>query len=116
VRYVGEVSPSRDPEFKEFQSMAHGYRAMFVLVDSYRRRYGLNTIRTMINRYAPPSENFTDGYIRFITSCTGISADEPLDTQCASDMIPVVAAMSKIENGVSPDIWVVKQGWQMFKK
>ena len=60
VRYEGEVHPSRDAEFKEFRSMAYGYRAIFVLLDSYRRRYGLTTIRQMLNRYAPPEENFTE--------------------------------------------------------
>lgn len=115
VRYLGEVTPSRDAEFKEFQTMAYGYRAMFVLLDSYRRRYGLNTIRTMINRYAPSSENFTKGYIRFVSTSTGVSPDEVLDTQCAKDMIPVVAAMSKIENGVSPDMSVIEQGWLLFR-
>ena len=40
VRYKGEVLPSQDREFKQFESMAYGYRAMFVLLDTYRRRYG----------------------------------------------------------------------------
>ena len=43
VRYRGEVHPSRDPDFKQFESMEWGYRAMFVLLDTYRRRYGLAT-------------------------------------------------------------------------
>ena len=64
VRYVGEVSPSADAEFKQFESVAYGYRAMFVLLDSYRRRYSLNTIRQMINRYAPPTENFTEREVK----------------------------------------------------
>ena len=55
--------------------MAYGYRAMFTLLHSYERRYGLNTIRSMLTRYAPPTENFTDGYIRFVSVRTGIAAD-----------------------------------------
>lgn len=57
VRYQGEVRPSRDADFKEFETMAYGYRAMFVLLDTYSSRYGLHTIRSMLNRYAPPEEN-----------------------------------------------------------
>ena len=30
TRYQGEVVPSRDKAFKQFQTMAWGYRAMFV--------------------------------------------------------------------------------------
>ena len=60
VRYKGEVRPSRDPEFKQFESPAWGYRAIFVLLDTYRRRHGLRSLREMISRWAPPSENRTE--------------------------------------------------------
>lgn len=66
VRYKGEVRPSRDPAFKQFESLAWGYRAIFVLLDTYRIRYGLDTIRGMISRWAPPSENHTETYIRAV--------------------------------------------------
>ena len=115
VCYKGEKRPSRDPEFKEFESMAYGYRAMFVLLDSYRCRHGLKTIRQMLNRYAPPSENFTEGYIRFVSQRSGIAPDEELDTLSARDMIPIVSAMSEIENGVKVVIDDVEQGWQLYK-
>ena len=115
VCYKGEKRPSRDPEFKEFESMAYGYRAMFVLLDSYRRRHGLKTIRQMLNRYAPPSENFTEGYIRFVSQRSGIAPDEELDTLLARDMIPIVSAMSEIENGVKVVVDDVEQGWQLYK-
>ena len=114
VRYVGEVVPSRDGEFKEFQSMAYGYRAMFVLLDSYRRRYGLSTIRQMLNRYAPPTENFTEGYIRFVAEHSGISPDEELNTRSPRDMVSVVSAMSEIENGVKAVVKDVEEGWRLF--
>ena len=115
TRYVGEISPSTDAEFKQFESIAYGYRAMFVLLDSYRRRYSLNTIRQMINRYAPPTENFTEGYIRFVAQRTGIRPDEVLDTRSARDMVPIVMAMSEIENGVKAVAADVEAGWAMFE-
>ena len=114
VCYKGEVHPSRDPEFKEFSSMAYGYRAMFVLLDTYRSRYGLNTIRQMLNRYAPPEENFTEGYVRFVADYSGVMPDETIDTHAEMDMIPIVSAMSKIENGVAANIEDVEEGWRLF--
>ncbi len=36
VRYKGEVRPSRDSAFKQFESLAWGYRAIFVLLDTCR--------------------------------------------------------------------------------
>jgi hypothetical protein len=114
VHYLGEVRPSQDSDFKQFESMAYGYRAMFMLLDSYRRRYALNTLRQMLNRYAPPSENFTEGYIRFVSQKTGILPDEELNTRSERDMVPIISAMSEIENGVSADRSMVLEGWRMF--
>ena len=115
TRYKGERYPSRDSEFKEFESMAYGYRAMFVLLDTYSRRYGLCTIRQMLNRYAPPSENFTEGYIRFVSEKTGIAPDEIVNSRAARDMVPIVAAMSQIENGIPAVMADVHRGWELFE-
>ena len=65
-------APRTNPDFKEFETLAWGYRAIFVLLDTYRVRYGLDTIRGMISRWAPPSENHTGLYIRAVAADTGI--------------------------------------------
>ena len=113
-KFKGEVRPSRDSAFKEFESMAYGYRAMFVLLDTYRTRYGLSTIREMISRWAPPSENFTEGYIRFVSERTGIDADAEVNSLSERDMVPIVAAMSEIENGTKAVMTDVHEGWKLF--
>ena len=112
--FLGEVRPSRDASFKEFESMAYGYRAMFVLLDSYRRRYGLSNIRAMISRWAPPIENHTEAYIRAVAERSGVAEDETLDTRSERDMIPVVMAMSEVENGVRAVREDVERGWELF--
>ena len=113
VFYQGEVQPSRDRSFKQFRSMAWGYRAMFILLDTYRKRYGLNTIRGMISRYAPPSENNTEAYIAAVCSWTGLGADEPLDTRSRRVMVPVVMAMSRVENGCAARCTEVEEGFDL---
>lgn len=114
TRFVGEILPSRDSSFKEFQSMAYGYRAMFVLLDTYSQRYNLCTIRSMISRWAPPIENNTESYIRYVAEHSGIDADSKLDSRSQRDMIPVVMAMSEVENGQKAVLKDVEAGWQMF--
>ena len=114
VRYKGEVRPSHDPAFKEFESLDWGYRAVFVLLDTYRIRYGLRTIREMISRWAPPSENHTEAYIRAVAADTGIDPDEPVDTRDAKTMIPLAAAISRVENGIAADPRQVAAGWELF--
>ena len=76
VRYKGERHPSTDASFKQFESMEWGYRAMFVLLDTYRVRYGLNTLREIISRYAPPSENHTGLYIDMVCNILTILSEK----------------------------------------
>lgn len=114
--FKGEVRPSRDSAFKQFESMAYGYRAMFVLLNSYHKRYGLTTIREMISRWAPPTENFTEGYIRLVSERSGIAADAEVDSRSERDMVPIVAAMSEIENGKKAAMNDVYEGWKLFSE
>lgn len=116
TRFKGEVVPSRDSAFKEFAAVEYGYRAMFVVLDTYARRYGLVTIRQMLGRYAPPDENFTEGYVRFVERRSGIDADTEIDSRSARDMVPVVAAMAEIENGEAPSIADIHRGWNLFAR
>ncbi|HUN13556.1 MAG TPA: structural protein P5 [Alistipes sp.] len=113
-RYKGEVRPSRDPAFKQFETMAWGYRAIFVLLHTYRTRHGLRTIAAMIARWAPPTENKTELYIRTVSRRSGIPADRPLDTRDRRTMIPIAAAISFVENGTAADMHDVEKGWELF--
>ena len=113
-RYKGEVRPSRDPAFKQFETMAWGYRAIFVLLHTYRTRHGLRTIAAMIARWAPPSANKTERYIRTVSRRSGIPADRPLDTRDRRTMIPIAAAISFVENGTAADMHDVEKGWELF--
>lgn len=116
IRYRGEVRPSRDPEFRQFESLAWGYRAIFVLLDTYRRRYGLDTLRGMIGRWAPPSENRTEHYIAIVSERTGIGADERIDTRDRATMVAIAAAISWVENGVTATMREVFEGWRLYEE
>lgn len=115
VRYKGEVRPSRDPAFKQFESLACGYRAIFVLLDTYRIRYGLDTIRGMISRWAPPSENHTENLHPLPwADVVGIPDGQPLDTRDRTTMLRMAAAISRVENGAAADMGEVELGWELF--
>ena len=60
--FQGEKTSS-DREFKQFKSMAYGYRAIFKILSNYGRNYHLKTIRQMIGRWAPENENDTGAYV-----------------------------------------------------
>ena len=114
-RYRGEVRLSRDPAFKECETIEWGYRAIFVTLNTYRKKYGLKSIRTMISRWAPPSENNTEAYIRAVSGRTGFSPDEEIDTCAERQMIPLVAAISEVENGQKADFEAVERGWMLYR-
>lgn len=113
-KYKGEKAESSDTAFRQFESIEWGYRAMFVLLHTYAKKYGCHTLRQMINRYAPPIENHTDNYIRRVAYATHLSPDEEISTTDAATMTAVVAAMSEVENGVDASMAEVWRGWELF--
>ena len=112
--YTGECKTSSDSAFRQFESMAWGYRAIFVVLHTYARRHGLRTLTQMITRYAPPVENDTQAYINRVVRSTALPPDTPLDTLDGATMIPLVAAISEVENGVRATIEDVQRGWELF--
>lgn len=108
--FQGEVIPSRDKRFKQFTTMAYGYRAMFVTLDTYRKR-GLDTIEKIVNAWAPPVENHTGVYIRSVEQWSGVPRDKKLTHYSGDDYIGIVAAMSRMENGMEADMSDVLTGF-----
>jgi hypothetical protein len=112
--WKGEVRPSRDLEFAEFRSMAWGYRAAFKLLDNYRRLHDCRTLADFIERWAPPTENDTRAYIDFVAKRAEVDAEAILDTRDEMVMRKVVAAMSRMENGIEPNPDEIREGWVLL--
>lgn len=106
--WVGERATDDDPNFEEFNSMPYGIRAAVVLFRNYQSLYGLNSIRKMITRWAPPNENDTAGYINFVSSYTGIPPDAPLNLRSAQTG-PFLRAVFRKENGPLADTFVTDE-------
>lgn len=111
-KFVGEVQPSGDKEFKQFDTMAHGYRAAFRVLRTYINNYKCDTIRKIISRWAPATENNTMAYVMTVSSRAGISPDAPISADNREMMVRIVAAMSYVENGVEADRVEVLDGWE----
>ena len=111
--FQGEVK-STDKEFKQFETMAYGYRAIFKILQGYQKNYKLGTISQMINRWAPANENHTGKYIRIVSDMSGIPAYDPIDTRDREQMIRIVSAMSYVENGVKANMTDVISGWNLL--
>lgn len=111
--FQGEVNPSRDQQFKQFKTMAYGYRAMFKILSNYYRKYSLTTIRKIIGRWAPENENNTSAYVSLVSSYAGIGPDDLISFD-REQMIRIVAGMSKVENGREAEMSDVIAGWNLL--
>lgn len=111
--FQGEVTPGKDRDFKQFKTMAYGYRAMFKILSNYYRKYHLTTIRQIVGRWAPENENNTNAYIKAVSDYAGIPADDLISFD-REQMIRIVAGMSKVENGREAVMSDVVAGWNLL--
>ena len=97
-KWDGEIG--RDSgDFVIFDTPENGLRALARTLRTYRRNYGLNTIRGIVNRYAPTSENNTSAYMSHAARTLGVSVDAPLDRSDYPRLMTVIVAH---ENGIQP--------------
>lgn len=102
--WYGERFPQVDRDFEEFQSMELGIRAAFVLLRNYitgfsGRSFKYNTIRKIIRRWAPPTENATQRYIDFVCKQVGKDQNEVVYFSDRTTMITMARAMAFVECG-----------------
>jgi hypothetical protein len=67
-----------DGPFIVFKSMPWGLRALATDIGNKIRKDGLTTIRQIITKYAPPSENVTSSYINAVVQDAGYGPDQTL--------------------------------------
>lgn len=87
-----------DGAFEQFYNSEDGIRALARVLLTYYNR-GTNTIRKMINVYAPPIENDSDAYVNSVSVSTGVDADRVFP---ANEVPALVKAIIKHENGLNP--------------
>ena len=114
-KWQGQVLPQRgsgEGAFCVFESMEYGLRAAFCLLRTYATNYRLNCVRDIITRWAPPSENNTQSYIRHVCLLTGFGGNQRLTEK---DWPRLVKAMAKMESGVDLDDNLIQRAWQLFQ-
>lgn len=89
---------SRDSAFAVFSAPEYGIRALGKLLQNYQSQ-GLNTVRSIINKYAPSSENDTGAYVNAVASQVGVGANDAVDLHDTATLTSMVNAIIKHENG-----------------
>jgi hypothetical protein len=93
------LSPEQpDPEFCTFESDVFGLRAMARILLNYQRRHRLMTLRSILQRWAPPAENDTNAYVDHVASQIGVAADAWLDLEDVAMLTKLITAMVRHEN------------------
>lgn len=120
-KWIGQSAVQLDKSFVQFETMAYGCRAAYILLYTYYRKHKCRTIESVISRWAPPIENDTFTYIRTVVSymCgngVSVTKDTEIDFENIDFMVLFLKAMSKVENGyVIPSLdVVVRLGLRMF--
>ena len=86
-----------DGRFEQFWEYKFGVRALIMLLRTYIKT-GRNTITKIFEQYAPPNENNTQSYIKFVAGRLGVGADDTI-TATKSTIKELSQAIAKMENG-----------------
>jgi hypothetical protein len=94
----GYTGPEPQGRFGTFATMADGVAALLRLLLVYREQHGLTTVRGIIDRWAPPSENNTSAYVLAVSRALGVQPDDVLPQE-AQTYIALARAIVAHENG-----------------
>ena len=126
-RWQGARVEQTDTEFVQFESMACGYRAAWKVLDTYyltfKRERKPYMVRNIIARWAPPTENDTDAYVRQVTLLSGLGGRENLirpKQYCAFEelerLVLLIRAMTCVECGLrwdEVDVEAIREGYRL---
>lgn len=99
VKWEGRVGSKQG--FVEFQTMAHGVRALVLDAMHDRDRKGMDTLSKLIAERAPPTENNTAMYISNVSDWMGIDPDAVV-SWTPEVWYEYVVAISRQENSEAP--------------
>lgn len=103
--WQGLAKQQKDKRFCTFVDPTFGIRALAVTLITYhdKRKASngtrIDTVREVIERWAPSVENHTDNYIRFVSKSIGVLPDQNIDLHDYNILRPLVEAIIRQENG-----------------
>lgn len=97
--WQGLAPVQNDPQFCQFMHTSWGLRAAFVILRRYIKVQGCCTLRAIISRWAPASENDTARYIQFVANMVGVDPSYVFQWENVSSITKLVQAMAVMESG-----------------
>lgn len=114
IAWQGKVTAGTDPDFEQFTHLKYGLRAAIVNIRTYIRRDHLDTIRQIVTRWAPPSENNTEAYVNKVSELSGIAVSQRIVYNDKSSILRIVRAMAQVECGQSLEYFLCEQAWSLI--
>lgn len=90
------------PRFARFDTPENGIRALGKLLQTYQTKYGLNTVESIIARWAPSNENDTTAYVRAVEQKTGTAPGAQVNLKNSGVLFGFAKAIIHHENGADP--------------
>lgn len=109
-KWQGLAENQTDPAFCVFTNNVYGCRALLKILNTYVNKYNCSTVKDIISRWAPSTENNTSAYILYVANALGKGTTENLSFN-KSTYIGLGKAIANYENG--PDAKVLtKDTWE----
>lgn len=102
--YVGQAGARKEANgrFATFSSAQEGLNALAAQLRRYGQR-GLNSIQSIVNTYAPASENNTGAYANYLAQKMGIDTDTQFDVNSdPAALAALIRGIVEYENGRNP--------------
>jgi len=102
INWKGEVpcKPWHNSSFECFKSEMYGQRAALIILLNYQAVHKLYTIEKMIGRWAPPIENSTEAYVRYVAQAMGKHPSDFVDVLKRTEVTRMLLAMFRYETGL----------------
>jgi hypothetical protein len=99
-KWQGMTITQGDSAFCQFETPEYGIRALGKVLMNYQSKHGLKTVRQLITRWAPPTENNTVAYVNGVAKALGVLADAEIEV--TAYLPQLVRAIIQHENGQQP--------------
>ncbi|OPZ78458.1 MAG: hypothetical protein BWY78_00574 [Alphaproteobacteria bacterium ADurb.Bin438] len=100
-KWQGLAKDQKDESFCTFETPEYGIRALCKIIKTYRNKYGLKTVKEIIDRFAPPVENDTKAYINHVANALDIEPTTEFDLN-QDNLLILIKSIIKHENGIQP--------------
>ena len=112
TRWKGQAVFQGDKAYVQFETMEWGIRAAFCILRTYARKYKAVCIQDIISRWAPPSGNDTERYIRNVCLWTGFGGLQRLTEK---DWPALIKAMARQECGAVLSEEIINRSYKLYK-